>query len=60
MQEEKLLTIEEAAAMLGIKTITLRGWKWIKRYQNLPRVQVGKYYMYRLSDIQKLCDDRKM
>jgi len=53
----ELLTREEAAAFLGVKTQTLSVWATTKRY-DLPFIKVGSLVRYRRSDLEKFLDDR--
>ena len=54
---EQLLTAEEVAAMLGVKTSTLATWRCTRRY-SLPWVKVGKRrVMYRPSDVDTFIED---
>lgn len=46
----ELLTRNEAAQLLGIKTQTLAKWASVKRY-DLPYIKVGKSVRYKRSDI---------
>lgn len=54
MSNEKLLTIAEGAACLGLKPSTLRAWR-LKR-EHLPFVQLGRAVRVRLADLQALID----
>lgn len=49
-----LLTVEEAAQLLGISPITLRGRKRIKKYKDLPSVLIGRNLYFSLKDIDDL------
>nr|WP_279197190.1 helix-turn-helix domain-containing protein [Ralstonia mannitolilytica] len=50
-QPETLLTREQVAAMLGIKTQTLAKWACTHRH-NLPFVKVGSAVRYRRNDVE--------
>jgi excisionase family DNA binding protein len=45
---DRLLTIEELAAYLGLKKATLREWCWQKR---IPYVKLGRAVRFRLTEI---------
>ena len=48
---KKLLTPDQAADLLGVKTQTLAVWRAAKRY-DLPFVRVGNCIRYRLADLE--------
>jgi excisionase family DNA binding protein len=48
----ELLTREQAAEYLGIKTQTLAAWAVTGRY-NLPCIKVGRLAKYRREDLDK-------
>lgn len=48
----ELLTRNEAAELLGVKTQTLAKWASVKRY-DLPYLKVGKSVRYRRTDIDQ-------
>lgn len=48
---DRMLTEDEAAAALGLKSQTLSAWRSLQRY-DLPYVRVGRLVRYRLSDVQ--------
>lgn len=52
---ERLLTAEETAEMLGIKTQTLAVWRTCGRYK-LPFHKVGRCVRYKLDDVVKWLD----
>jgi len=54
---QNLLSRDEAAAFLGLKTQTLASWASSGRYP-LPFVKVGRAVRYRLSDLEKFLADR--
>lgn len=54
---ERLLTREEAAAILGVKAQTLAVWHSYRRYP-LPVVKVGRAVRYRLADIERFIESR--
>lgn len=56
-RHDRLLTPDEAAAMLGVQAQTLAVWRSNKRY-SLPFVKVGSYVRYRESDIEDWLDER--
>ena len=49
-QAPVLLTIRQAAALLGCDYGTLATWKYTKRY-DLPCIKVGKSAMYKYTDV---------
>ncbi len=53
----ELLTREQAAAFLGVKTNTLAVWVTTQRY-HLPFIKVGSKVRYRLSDLEAFLDER--
>ena len=56
---KKLLSRPEAAAFLGIAEGTLAVWASTKRY-SLPYIKVGRLVKYRLSDLEKFLEDRRV
>ena len=53
LRESKLLTTEEAAKMLGVKSTTLTVWRCSGKY-NLPYIKIGKRnVMYLERDIEE-------
>ena len=52
MDDDKLLSNEEAAAYLGIKTNTLTIWRTTKRFE-IPYIQIGRKIRYKKSDLDK-------
>lgn len=53
-----LLTVEEAAKLLGITPTTLRGRKRIKKYKDLPSILIGRNLYFSLKDIDALIQDQ--
>jgi excisionase family DNA binding protein len=53
-ENDRLLDVREAAAMLGLKPSTLYQWAYERR---LPVVKLGRALRFRLSAIQKLIRD---
>ena len=45
-----ILTPQQAADILGVKTSTLEKWRVTKRY-NLPYLKIGKNVRYRAQDV---------
>lgn len=45
------INIDEAAAYLGIKTVTLRGW--IKKGSTLPAHKIGKQWKFKKSELDE-------
>lgn len=58
-QLEKLLTPQEAAAILGISRGTLEVWRSTGRY-DLRYIKVGRRVMYRARDVEAFIDNRSM
>jgi excisionase family DNA binding protein len=54
---ERLISREEAAAILGVKPQTLAAWHSSRRYA-LPVVKVGRSVRYRPSDVQRFIESR--
>ncbi len=52
-----LITPEEAARLLGVRTSTLAAWRTLGRY-NLPYVKIGAKVRYRLEDIEAFIERR--
>lgn len=57
LNEDSLLTRQEAADYLGVKEITLALWKSTNRYK-LPVVKVGRLAKYRYGDLLKFVEKR--
>jgi len=55
--DERLLTREEAAAILGVRPQTLAVWASAQRY-DLPFIKVGRCVRYRMRDLQAFIDRR--
>ncbi|MFC1552196.1 helix-turn-helix domain-containing protein [Candidatus Latescibacterota bacterium] len=53
----RLLTPDEAAAILGVSPQTLAVWRTTKRYP-LAFVKVGRLIRYRIEDIKLFIDSR--
>jgi len=54
---QPLLTQEETAAYLGVKSQTLATWRCTGRYP-LRFIRVGKAIRYRAADVEKFLTDR--
>lgn len=52
----KLLTIKEAADMIGVTTLTLRNWDKSGKLPSL-RHPMNNYRVYKLEEIEKLISD---
>jgi excisionase family DNA binding protein len=52
-----LLTRQQAAEFLRVKTQTLAAWKTNQRY-HLPVVKVGSLVRYKLADLEKFLTER--
>lgn len=55
--QDKLITCQEAAELLGMKEQTLAIWRMTGRH-SLPFVRVGRSIKYRLSDLLAWLDSR--
>ncbi|MCX6715644.1 MAG: MerR family DNA-binding transcriptional regulator [Candidatus Taylorbacteria bacterium] len=56
MSESKLITIKEAASMLGVTTLTLRNWD--KNGKLIPsRHPLNNYRVYKRADIDNLIEE---
>lgn len=49
--EENYISIDEAAAYLDIKTVTLRNW--IKKKSDIPAHRVGKLWKFKRSELDE-------
>lgn len=49
--EENYISIDEAAAYLDVKTVTLRNW--IKRKSDIPAHRVGKLWKFKRSELDE-------
>lgn len=47
--DDGYIGLDEAAAYLGIKPVTLR--KWLKSKPDLPRYQIGKLWKFKRSEL---------
>lgn len=56
-EREPLLSVAEAAAMLGLKPHTLDVWACTRRYP-LPFVKIGRRRMYRPADVDAFIASR--
>jgi hypothetical protein len=56
MSTDQMLTRRQAAAILNMRPQTLAVWGMRGKY--LPYVKVGRTVRYRLSDIEKLVEQR--
>jgi excisionase family DNA binding protein len=52
---EKLLSRQEAAEILGVKTSTLAVWASTKRY-DLPHIKVGRLTKYKTQDVKNFIE----
>ncbi len=57
MNQQKLLTPDQAAEILGVTTHTLAVWRSTGRY-NLPYVKAGRLVRYREPDVQRFIEKR--
>ncbi|MCM1497182.1 MAG: helix-turn-helix domain-containing protein [Clostridium sp.] len=49
--EENYISIDEAAAYLDVKTVTLRNW--IKKKSDIPAHRVGKLWKFKRSELDE-------
>ena len=49
LMDDNYISIDDAAAYLGIKTVTLRNW--IKKKPDIPAHRVGKLWKFKLSEV---------
>lgn len=59
LQSTKLLSRKQAADFLGVSVGTLEIWATTKRY-NLPYIKVGRLVKYRLSDLERFIESRRV
>jgi excisionase family DNA binding protein len=57
MKKDKLLNINQAAELLGIKPKTLYQWKWRKQY--LPFFKIGKSLRISEKDLMQFIEKRR-
>jgi excisionase family DNA binding protein len=50
---DRLITVRQAADVLGVQPRTLYKWAWQRR---LPIVKIGRLTRVRASDVQKMLD----
>lgn len=51
LMDDNYISIDDAAAYLGIKTVTLRNW--IKKKPDIPAHRVGKLWKFKRSEDRK-------
>ena len=52
MEDDKYISLEEAAEFLGVKSVTLRGW--LKKEKNeIPAHRVGKLWKFKKTELDK-------
>ena len=49
LMDDNYISIDDAAAYLGIKTVTLRNW--IKKKPDIPAHRVGKLWKFKRSEL---------
>lgn len=49
--EDKYISLEDAAAYLNIKPVTLR--KWIKVKEDIPAHQIGRLWKFKKSELDE-------
>jgi excisionase family DNA binding protein len=57
MQTERLLSVDEAAACLGVSKYTLRGWLFQRR---LPFVKLGRRVLLDPADVQRFLEANRV
>ena len=48
---EKLISIDDAAEYLGVKTVTIRDW--IRRGKDIPAHKIGKKWKFKFSELDE-------
>ena len=51
LMDDNYISIDDAAAYLGIKVVTLRNW--IKKKPDLPAYRVGKFWKFKRSELDE-------
>ena len=51
LMDDNYISIDDAAAYLGIKTVTLRNW--IKKKPDIPAHRVGKLWKFKRSELEE-------
>lgn len=51
VQNEKWISVEDAAEYLGVKSATVR--EWIRKKQDMPAHKVGKQWKFRCSELDE-------
>lgn len=49
MQEDKWISLDEAAEYLGVKPITVR--EWIRKANGIPAHKIGKQWKFKRSEL---------
>jgi excisionase family DNA binding protein len=57
MQTERLLSVDEAAARLGVSKYTLRGWLFQRR---LPFAKLGRRVLLDPADVQRFLEENRV
>lgn len=57
--ELQLLTPDQAAEMLGLKPQTLQNWR-VTKAESLPYLKYGRHVRYRLEDIQRWLETKRV
>ncbi len=52
MEDDKYISLEEAAEYLGVKPVTLRGWLKKEKYE-IPAHRVGKLWKFKKTELDK-------
>jgi predicted site-specific integrase-resolvase len=51
------LTRNEAAAFLGVRSVTMKYWAW-SGYYKLPYLKIGRFVRYKLKDLEDFVESR--
>ena len=52
MDEDKYISLEEAAEYIGVKPVTLRGWLKKEKLE-IPAHRIGKLWKFKKSELDK-------
>jgi excisionase family DNA binding protein len=55
--QQRLLTVQEAAHLLGVSVSTLYGWVWQRR---IPFVKVGRALRFEQRDLEKFIQSNRV
>jgi excisionase family DNA binding protein len=51
LENDKWISLEEAAEYLGVKAITIR--EWIKKFNDIPAHKIGKQWKFKRSELDQ-------